>query len=38
MTEAITRGKQMKARSRRRKLALIDAMNPDRRDLYPDLA
>ena len=38
MVEAITREKQIKAGSRKRKLALIEAMNPDWRDLYPDLA
>jgi putative endonuclease len=38
MAEAITREKQIKAGSRKRKLALIEAMNPDWRDLYPDLA
>lgn len=38
MTEAIAREKQIKAGSRRKKLALIEAMNPLWRDLYPDLA
>ncbi|WP_457106519.1 GIY-YIG nuclease family protein [Methylobacterium sp. P5_C11] len=38
MVEAITREKQIKAGSRKRKLALIESMNPDWRDLYPDLA
>ena len=38
MAEAITREKQIKAGSRTKKLALIEAMNPDWRDLYPDLA
>jgi putative endonuclease len=38
MAEAITREKQIKAGSRKRKLALIEAMNPDWNDLYPDLA
>ncbi|WP_449410698.1 GIY-YIG nuclease family protein [Methylobacterium komagatae] len=38
MTEAIDREKQMKAGSRKRKLALIEAMNPDWNDLYPGLA
>ena len=34
---AIAREKQIKGGSRRRKVALIDAMNPDWRDLYEDL-
>jgi putative endonuclease len=34
---AIAREKQIKAGSRRRKVALIDAMNPEWRDLYDDL-
>lgn len=34
MTSAITREKQIKAGSRKKKLALIEAMNPDWRDLY----
>ena len=38
MAEAITREKQIKAGSRKKKLALIEAMNPDWNDLYPDLA
>ena len=38
MAEAITREKQIKAGSRKKKLALIEAMNPDWRDLYPNLA
>jgi putative endonuclease len=38
MNEAITREKQIKAGSRKKKLALIEAMNPDWNDLYPDLA
>jgi len=38
MSEAIAREKQIKAGSRTRKLALIEAMNPDWRDLYPGLA
>ncbi|APT32676.1 hypothetical protein MCBMB27_03385 [Methylobacterium phyllosphaerae] len=38
MNEAITREKQIKAGSRKKKLALIAAMNPDWNDLYPDLA
>lgn len=38
MNEAITREKQVKVGSRKKKLALIEAMNPDWNDLYPDLA
>ncbi|MGX9982739.1 GIY-YIG nuclease family protein [Methylobacterium fujisawaense] len=38
MNEAITREKQIKAGSRKKKLWLIEAMNPDWNDLYPDLA
>ncbi|SDO13857.1 Predicted endonuclease, GIY-YIG superfamily [Methylobacterium phyllostachyos] len=38
MAEAITREKQIKAGSRKKKLALIEVMSPDWRDLYPDLA
>lgn len=38
MIEAISREKQIKAGSRSRKLALIERLNPDWRDLYPDLA
>ena len=37
MTAAIAREKQLKAGSRKKKLALIEAMNPDWRDLYGDL-
>ncbi|MCJ2027463.1 GIY-YIG nuclease family protein [Methylobacterium sp. J-067] len=37
MIEAIDREKQIKAGSRKRKLALIEAMNPDWTDLYPGL-
>jgi putative endonuclease len=37
MLDAISREKQIKAGSRRKKLALIEAMNPTWRDLYPDL-
>jgi putative endonuclease len=37
MTTAIAREKQIKASSRRKKLALIEAQNPDWRDLYHDL-
>ncbi len=38
MTEAIDREKRIKAGSRKQKLALIEAMNPDWIDLYPGLA
>jgi putative endonuclease len=34
---AIAREKQIKAGSRRKKIALIDGMNPGWRDLYDDL-
>ena len=37
MTAAIVREKQIKAGSRQKKLALIESMNPDWRDLYADL-
>lgn len=37
MTAAITREKQIKAGSRARKLALIEAGNPTWRDLYEDI-
>ena len=37
MEAAIAREKQLKAGSRAKKLALIEAQNPDWRDLYPDL-
>ena len=37
MTNAIAREKQIKAGSRRDKLALIEALNPDWRDLYEEL-
>ena len=37
MITAIGREKQIKAGSRKRKLALIEASNPDWRDLYEDL-
>jgi predicted GIY-YIG superfamily endonuclease len=37
MTAAITREKQIKAGSRARKIALIEARNPDWVDLYPGL-
>jgi putative endonuclease len=38
MHHAIVREKQIKAGSRSDKLALIEAMNPDWRDLWPDIA
>ncbi|GAC1553663.1 MAG: GIY-YIG nuclease family protein [Beijerinckiaceae bacterium] len=38
MEDAIAREKQIKAGSRKRKIALIEAMNPDWRDLYEELA
>ncbi len=38
MESAILREKQLKSGSRARKLALIEAMNPDWRDLYEDIA
>jgi predicted GIY-YIG superfamily endonuclease len=38
MPAAIAREKQIKAGSRRKKLALIEGMNPKWRDLYDDLA
>ena len=38
MESAITREKQVKAGSRRKKLALIEALNPYWRDLYEYLA
>jgi predicted GIY-YIG superfamily endonuclease len=37
MLAAISREKQIKAGSRRKKLALIEALNPEWRDLYDDL-
>jgi putative endonuclease len=37
MPGAIAREKQIKAGSRKKKLALIEALNPDWRDLYEDL-
>ncbi len=37
MIAAIAREKQIKSGSRKRKLALIEAMNPTWRDLYDDL-
>ena len=38
MDEAIAAEKRIKAGSRKKKLALIESINPDWRDLYPDLA
>ncbi len=37
MIDAIAREKQIQAGSRQKKLDLIEAMNPDWRDLYADL-
>jgi putative endonuclease len=37
MIEAIAREKQIKAGSRKKKLALIEALNPAWRDLYDEL-
>ena len=37
MASAITREKQIKGGSRKKKLALIEAMNPSWRDLFDDL-
>ncbi|HVZ53916.1 MAG TPA: GIY-YIG nuclease family protein [Pseudolabrys sp.] len=37
MVEAITREKQIKGGSRKKKLALIEASNPHWRDLFDDL-
>ena len=37
MIEAITREKQIKAGSRAKKLALIEALNPEWNDLYDSL-
>ena len=37
MVGAIEREKQIKAGSRAKKVALIESVNPDWRDLYPDL-
>ena len=37
MESAITREKQLKAGSRQRKLALIQAQNPSWKDLYEDI-
>ena len=37
MADAITREKQIKAGSRKKKLALIEALNPEWNDLYDSL-
>ena len=37
MEDAIMREKQIKAGSRKKKLALIERMNPDWRDLFPEI-
>ena len=37
MESAISREKQLKAGNRKRKLRLIEALNPDWRDLYIDI-
>ncbi len=37
MLEAIAREKQLKGGSRKKKLVLIETVNPARRDLYDDL-
>ncbi len=37
MVEAIAREKQIKGGSRKKKLALIEGLNPDWRDLYEDI-
>ena len=37
MLSAITREKQIKAGSRRKKVALIEKLNPDWRDLYDEI-
>jgi putative endonuclease len=37
MERAITREKKIKGGSRARKLALVEAMNPDWRDLYAEI-
>jgi putative endonuclease len=37
MEAAITREKQLKGGSRKKKLALIEGMNPDWRDLYEEI-
>jgi putative endonuclease len=37
ITDAIAREKQIKAGSRKKKLALIESVNPDWKDLYFDI-
>lgn len=37
MPEAISREKQLKAGKRQKKIDLIEAINPEWRDLYPDI-
>ena len=37
MDYAITREKQIKAGSRKKKITLIEAMNPQWKDLFPDI-
>jgi putative endonuclease len=37
MEQAILREKQIKAGSRQKKLSLIEALNPEWRDLYPEI-
>ena len=37
MVDAIAREKQIKAGSRKKKLGLIEALNPDWRDLYEEM-
>ena len=38
MESAILREKQIKGGSRAKKIALIEALNPEWRDLYPEIA
>lgn len=38
MHAAITREKQIKAGSRAKKLVMIESMNPEWRDLWPEIA
>ncbi|HET9811724.1 MAG TPA: GIY-YIG nuclease family protein [Sphingomicrobium sp.] len=38
MPDAIAREKQIKGGSRQKKLALIEAMNPEWNDLFPEIA
>lgn len=38
MTDAIAREKQIKGGSRKKKITLIESMNPDWQDLYDDIA